>query len=134
MEPASETVQRGKTIKRYRRGDVEALITAPTTADKLKAAFERLHAAQADLRELKRDLRQGELLLREDVVREMTDRFLKGRGQLLGFANRYGGIFTSLQQYADRAAARVKLLAVLERAGAEITGELCAPFSWEQER
>jgi 4-hydroxyphenylpyruvate dioxygenase-like putative hemolysin len=134
VEPASTTTYRGRPSALYRRGDVAAIVCAPTDGDRLKEAFERLHGARADVLALKRKLRAGTLLDANAVRNELLGRILIARSAMLGITGRYGGRLVALQSYADRAKARATLKALLDEAMREIEQNLCAPFSWEQSR
>jgi hypothetical protein len=132
MAPSSTSEYRGRTLNRYRRGDVEAVITAPTDHDSLKAAFERLHGARADILKLKRRLRDGDAICADVILAELVNRFIRTRSAMLGFTNKYGAQFTQFQGYEDRSKARADLKALLRRAMEEIGRDLCQPFTWEK--
>jgi hypothetical protein len=132
MAPSSTSEYRGRTLNRYRRGEVEPAITAPTDHDSLRAAFERLHGARADTLKLKRRLRDGDAISADVFVAELINRFVKTRTAMLGFTNNYGGQFAHLQGYADPSKARAELKALLHRAMAEIGRDLCQPFTWDK--
>jgi hypothetical protein len=132
MAPTGTTEYRGRTLNRYRRGDVEAILTAPTDHDSLSAAYERLHGARADLLKLKRRLRDGDLIPVDAFVAELTDRFTNTRSAMLGFTNKYGGQFTHLQGYDYPVKARTALNTLLDKAMAEIGRDLCQPFTWDK--
>jgi len=132
MAPSSTSDYRGRTLNRYRRGDVEAVITAPTDHDSIKAAFERLHGARADTLKLKRRLRDGDAISADVLVAELFNRFVTTRSAMLGFTNKHGGQFMQIQGLEDRSKARADLKALLRRAMAEIGLDLCQPFTWEE--
>jgi hypothetical protein len=132
VPPSSVSEYRGRSLKRYRRGDAEPLITAPSDHDNLRAAFERLHGARADMLKLKRHLRDGDVLLQDDVLAELVNRFVRTRSAMLGFTSKYGGQFIHLQGYDDRTRARAELKALLKRAMEEIGRDLFQPFTWDK--
>jgi hypothetical protein len=132
VTPSIVSEYRGRPLNRYRRGDVEGLITAPTDHDNLQAAFERLHGARADKLKLKRRIRDGDALLEAAVLAELVNRFVKTRSAMLGFTSKYGGQFIHIQGYADRTKARAELKALLKRAMEEIGRDLLQPFTWDK--